>query len=495
MSALKRLLGPGAWLMRRIHLSTKLTVLMGVMLGSSAALYWAGPVAGLSGLFLLLYLMLAFYVSFIADLRRVIRFMEETSRGNLREQIQIRGQDEVADMSVSLRRMVTSLSAMVASIRSNSALVAHAGQSLANSNRELSDRTEQQAANLEETAASVEQLSATVRDNARTMQQSSQQAGGVRDVAEHGAQTMAQAMESVEAVRGSAHHMNEIISVIDGLAFQTNILALNAAVEAARAGEAGRSFAVVAAEVRSLAQRSAESAKEIRALISTSSEQVMTSVGQIRAAGDDIGKIVGGIRSVAGDMSQIASSSLEQSSTLEEVSSAIRQLDEITQRNAAMVEHAVEQAVQLERRASTLSQEVEAFRLQQGTADEAVAMVHKALQLRQQLGWDAFVRSLTDPAQGFHDRDMYVFALDRHGAYVAFGGNPAKLGARVQDIPGIDGQGLFNAIVSQAEREPGWVEYDIANPATGAVQTKMSYVVKVDDLYVGCGVYMTLAVS
>jgi hypothetical protein len=176
---------------------------------------------------------------------------------------------------------------------------------------------------------------------------------------------------------------------------------------------------------------------------------------------------VDGIRSVAGDMSQIASSSMEQSSTLEEVSSAIRQLDEITQRNAAMVEHAVEQAVKLEQRASTLSQAVEAFRLQQGTADEALAMVQKALQFRQQVGMDAFQRGLTDPAQGFHDRDMYVFALDRNGTYVAFGGNPAKIGTRVQDIPGIDGQGLVDAIVTQAMREPGWVEYDITNPATG----------------------------
>ncbi len=495
MSFLKRLFGPGAWMMRRMHLSSKLTVLMVVMLASAAALHWAGPLAGGVGLLVLLYLMLAFYFSFVADLRRVMHFMDETAAGNLRVQLKIRGHDEIADMSESMKTMVASLSAMVASIRSNSALVAHAGQSLATSNRELSDRTEQQAANLEETAASVEQLSTTVQGNAVTMQQSSRQADGVRDVAEHGAQTMAQAMKSVEAVQGTAQRMNEIIGVIDGLAFQTNILALNAAVEAARAGEAGRGFAVVASEVRSLAQRSAESAKEIRALISTSSEQVQTSVGQIRAAGGDIGNIVNGIRSVAGDMSQIAASSSEQSATLAEVSSAIRQLDEITQRNAQMVEHAVTQAVKLEQRASTLSQAVEAFRLQQGTADEALVMVQRAIAYRQQVGRDSFLRGLTEPQQGFHDRDMYVFALDANGAYVAFGGNPAKVGTRVQDIPGIDGQGLLDAIVTQASREPGWVEYDITNPATGAVQTKMSYVQQVDDVFVGCGVYKNLVAS
>jgi signal transduction histidine kinase len=160
-----------------------------------------------------------------------------------------------------------------------------------------------------------------------------------------------------------------------------------------------------------------------------------------------------------------------------------------------MVEHAVEQAVKLEQRASTLAQAVEAFRLQQGTADEALALVERALQFRQQKGRDSFLRGLTDPQQGFHDRDMYVFALDSNGAYVAFGGNPAKVGTRVQDIPGIDGQGLLNAIVSQASREPGWVEYDITNPATGVVQTKMSYVQQVDDVFVGCGVYKNLVAA
>ncbi|OGO99897.1 MAG: chemotaxis protein [Curvibacter sp. GWA2_64_110] len=492
MRFLKRLFGPGAWMMRRMHLSAKLSVLLVVMLAAAAALYWAGPAAGGVGLLVLLYFMISFYVSFIADLRRVMRFMDQTAAGNLREQIQIRGHDEIADMSQSMKAMVGSLSAMVASIRSNSALVANAGQSLAAGNRELSDRTEQQAANLEQTSASVQELSSTVQDNAQTTQKANSQAARVRDVADRGAQAMAEAVKSVEAVQGTAQRMNEIIGVIDGLAFQTNILALNAAVEAARAGEAGRGFAVVASEVRSLAQRSAESAKEIRQLIGASSDQVTTSVGQIRTAGTHISDIVSGIRGVADNMSHISTSSAEQSTSLTEITQAVRQLDEITQRNAQMVERAVTQAVNLESRASTLAQAVAAFRLQQGTADEALALVQRAVQFRQQTGRDGFLRGLTDPPQGFHDRDMYVFALDRNGAYVAFGGNPAKVGTRVQDIPGIDGQGLLDAIVAQASHEPGWVEYDITNPATGTLQTKMSYVQQVDDVFIGCGVYKNL---
>ncbi|MBX9958982.1 MAG: cache domain-containing protein [Burkholderiaceae bacterium] len=495
MGPIQRPLSPGIWLMRRLPLAGKLLVLLAVVLLALLIGHYWGLAAGLAVLAVLAYLVLAFYVSFIADLRRVMHVMEQTAQGNLRETLQLQGSDEVAAMAQALKVMVGSLSSMVASIRSNSALVAHAGQSLAAGNRELSDRTEQQAANLEQTSASVQELSSTVQGNAGTTQQANSRAAQVRDVADRGAQAMAEAVRTVEASLGSAQRMNEIIGVIDGLAFQTNILALNAAVEAARAGEAGRGFAVVAAEVRTLAQRSAESAKEIRQLINTSSSQVTASVQQIRAAGSNIGEIVSGIRGVAESMSSISVSSAEQSTALSEITSAIRQLDEITQRNAAMVEHAVEQAVKLEHRASTLAEAVAAFRLQQGTADEALALVQKAVQFRQQTTREGFVRDLTNPAQGFHDRDMYIFALDRAGHYRAFGGNPAKVGTRVQDIPGIDGQGLLEAIVAQAEREPGWVEYDITNPATGAVQTKMSYVLRVDDLYVGCGVYKNLVAS
>jgi len=446
----------------------------------------------LLGMALLAYLMSAFFYSFSSDLRRVTVAMRETASGNLRAHVRSRGRDELAELANLLQTMIANLSAMVAEVRSNSALVANAGKSLALGNRDLADRTEQQAANLEQTAASVQQLSSTVHQNAETAGDSDAQAARVRDVAETGAQSMEGAVQSVEAIQKSAQQMNEIIGVIDSLAFQTNILALNAAVEAARAGEQGRGFAVVANEVRTLAQRSAASSKEIRQLIEASSSQVATSVAKIKDSGKNMSQIVNGVRGVAANMSLISAASAEQSTGLIEISSAVTQLDEITQRNAQMVERAVQQANQLEQRAAHLSRAVASFMLQQGTAEEAIALVEQAVEYRRQTGREAFVRDLTDPGRGFHDRDMYVFALDSQGVYRAFGGNPAKVGGRVQDIAGIDGQGLLESIMAQAEIEPGWVEYDIVNPASGDVQAKMSYVTKVDDLYLGCGVYKTV---
>ncbi|MCO5356500.1 methyl-accepting chemotaxis protein [Acidovorax kalamii] len=486
-------LRPGLWWMRRWHLPGKLVtlgVLMAVVLvATAAAPGWGGAVGALA----LLYGLLALYLSLSSDLEGLSRAMEKTTQGDLSTRAGVYGQDEVGAMAQSLDQMVLTLSSMVADIRSNAALVAHAGQSLAQGNRSLADRTEQQAANLEQTAASVEQLSSAVQNNAQTARSADARAADVRKAADAGAEAMARAVHSVEAIQQGARRMTEIIGVIDSIAFQTNILALNAAVEAARAGEQGRGFAVVAGEVRTLAKRSGDAAREIRELIGASVSQVEASAGLIRSAGDGIANMAGGIRSVAASMTEISGSSAEQSTGLSEVSSAVQQLDQITQHNAQMVGQAVAQAEALEQRASTLSRAVAAFRLQQGTADEAAALVQKAVALYKTTSQDQFLRSLTDKNQPYHDRDMYVFVLDSAGTYRAFGGNPAKVGTRVQDIPGIAGDQLVSDIVAQADRAPGWVEYDINNPATGAVQTKMSYVSRVGDLYVGCGVYKSLA--
>ncbi|MDO9192182.1 MAG: cache domain-containing protein, partial [Undibacterium sp.] len=231
-------------------------------------------------------------------------------------------------------------------------------------------------------------------------------------------------------------------------------------------------------------------------LIGASSTLVASSVQNIRVAGGNITDIVAGIRDVANNMSQISNSSAEQSLGLSEITTAMRQLDEITQSNAHMVDNAVTQASNLEERALTLVEAVAMFKLQQGSAEEAVAMVARAMAHRKRSASTAnFLRDITNPSQGFYDRDMYIFVLDRKGTYLAFGGNPTKCGTRVQDIAGINGAGLLADIFAQAEYEPGWVEYDINNPLTGQVQSKMSYVCMLDDLAIGCGVYKNFTAS
>jgi signal transduction histidine kinase len=196
-------------------------------------------------------------------------------------------------------------------------------------------------------------------------------------------------------------------------------------------------------------------------------------------------------------MPHISSSSDDQSRGLQEVSAAVHQLDEITQHNAQMVVHAVNQADDLEHRASTLVESVAGFRLQQGSPEEAKALVERAMAQRpRSASQDAFFRDITDPAKGYFDRDMYVFVFQADSRYAAFGGNPAKVGTYARDIPGVNANQMMAAIATQADREPGWVEYDITNPTTGVVQTKMSYVVKLaEGLFLGCGVYKNLAVQ
>lgn len=499
-----KLLGLGQSLMRSLSLGGKLAliallsalpllfVVWQIALGDGARPGLWSVLALCAMALLLVYFLLAFYVSITQDLGLVVVAVDRMVAGDLRQTLNAQGRDELGRLVGAVGQLGRTVSGMVANVRSNAAFVNHAGKSLARGSSDLSDRTEQQAANLEQTAASVEELSSTVQENANTASRANAKASEVRDVADRGASIMTQAVESVEAIQASAKRMDEIVGVIDGLAFQTNILALNAAVEAARAGESGRGFAVVATEVRSLAKRSAEASKEIRLLISTSSGQVAASVEKIRTAGTTINQVVSGIRDVAASMSQISTSSAEQSSSLSEITSAVRQLDEITQRNAQMVEQSVTQAVAMEGRASTLVESVALFKLQQGSAEEAMDLVQRAVAHRQHTSKDAYLRDLTDATKGFFDRDMYVFVLDENGRYVAFGGNPAKVGTRVQDIAGVDGQGLLDSIIGQADYEPGWVEYDISNPTTGKVQAKMSFVHKLDGLYVGCGVYKNL---
>ncbi|WP_298934150.1 methyl-accepting chemotaxis protein [uncultured Ramlibacter sp.] len=487
--------------MRRLSLNAKLACLALCVLAPLCAAAWLAPTPALrlgagACIALVLYLLAALASSLRADMGAALERMQRIEQGDLAAAAAGTGRDELAALSQMMERMAGRMSAIVADVRTNSALVEQAGSRLARGFVDLQGRTERQASSLEQTSASVTQLAGTVQQNAQTAGQADARAVHVRSAAEEGQRSMAAAVETIAAVQADTQRMRDIVGIIDGVAFQTNILALNAAVEAARAGAQGRGFAVVASEVRRLAQRCSDEARKIRELIEGSNTQVEDSVLRIRAAGGGMQGIVDGVRGVADSMSQISRASGEQSTGLSQISATVHDLDEITRHNATLVEESANQAVYLKERAGTLSGAVAHFRLAQGTAGEAIGLVERAQSLfASGLGREAFLRQLTAQAGGFFDRDMYVFALDSQGSYLGFGGNPAKLGTRVQDIPGVDGDALLAAIVRQADLEPGWAEYDITNPVTRAVQTKMSYVLKLGELYVGCGVYKSVALA
>ncbi|WP_443114959.1 methyl-accepting chemotaxis protein [Herbaspirillum seropedicae] len=272
------------------------------------------------------------------------------------------GRDESAQLLGSLNAMTASLGGIVGRVRTSIEVIQHASREIATGNADLSRRTESQASSLEETASAMEELTSTVQNNAENARQADQLAGSASRLAERGGEVVSNVVQTMDEIKTSSRRIVDIISVIDGIAFQTNILALNAAVEAARAGEQGRGFAVVASEVRSLAQRSASAAKEIKELISDSVDKVDAGGRLVDEAGMTMGEIVNSVRQVAGIMSEITQASQEQSTGIGQVNDAITQMEAITQQNAALVEEAAAAAESLQQQAEMLWDEVGVFK-------------------------------------------------------------------------------------------------------------------------------------
>jgi methyl-accepting chemotaxis protein len=288
------------------------------------------------------------------------------ARGDLTCRIDTSSRDELGDMLRSLQHMRESLGSLVAKVRHGVDNVATASTQIAQGTQDLASRTEQQASSLQETASSMEQMNGTVRSTAEHSQSANALADQASGVAQRGGELVQQVVETMSDIQASSRRIAEIIGVIDGISFQTNILALNAAVEAARAGEQGRGFAVVAGEVRNLAQRSAQAAREIKQLISESVDKVDNGSRAVRDAGDTIGQMVVQVRQVTDLMGQISHAAQEQSLGIGQVNDAISQLDEMTQRNAALVEESSAAAQSLRDQAAQLSESVAVFRVAEG---------------------------------------------------------------------------------------------------------------------------------
>ena len=316
--------------------------------------------------------------SITGPLARAVHAADLVAAGDLTVQIQADSQDETGKLLQSLDKMQQALVRTVSTVRQNAESVASASAQIASGNHDLSARTESQASALEETAASMEELGSTVRQNADNARQANQLAVSASTVAVQGGEVVSQVVETMKGITTASNKIADIIGVIDGIAFQTNILALNAAVEAARAGEQGRGFAVVASEVRSLAGRSAEAAKEIKSLIGASVERVEQGNVQAERAGQTMTEVVNAIRRVTDIMGEISAASSEQSAGVSQVGEAVTQMDQATQQNAALVEQMAAAAGSLSGQARELVEAVAVFKLAQGASGQwSAAPAHK----------------------------------------------------------------------------------------------------------------------
>ncbi|HEU4819434.1 methyl-accepting chemotaxis protein [Janthinobacterium sp.] len=299
----------------------------------------------------------------VRPLRTAVDIARKVADGDLTAQIDASAKDETGQLLLALKDMNTSLLNIVGEVRSGTDSIATSSTQIAAGNQDLSSRTEEQAGSLEETASSMEELTSTVKQNADNARQANQLAASAAQVAVKGGEVVAQVVGTMESINASSNKIVDIISVIDGIAFQTNILALNAAVEAARAGEQGRGFAVVASEVRNLAQRSASAAKEIKTLIGASVEQVNAGSMLVAQAGSTMNDIVDSVQRVSDIITEITAASSEQSVGIDEINRAIGQMDAVTQQNAALVEESAAAAESMQHQAHNLAQVVSVFKL------------------------------------------------------------------------------------------------------------------------------------
>ncbi len=338
---------------------------------SSARVWWTILVTSLGAMVALFVLGWRISRSATVPLEAAVAFADRVAKGDLTSRVEAEGEDEVAKLRHALRDMQAALSGIVAMVRDSASSLATASEQIAGGNHELSQRTEEQASALQQTAASMQQLSSTVHGNAEGADRAHRMAQEAREIASTGGEVVRQVVQTMRGISESSSKIGDIIGVIDGIAFQTNILALNAAVEAARAGEAGRGFAVVASEVRSLAGRSAEAAKEIKSLITASLNRVEEGNELVDRAGNTMQEVVSSIERLNALVADIASSSNQQSTGVMQIGQAVSQIDQTTQQNAALVEEMAAATEKLNQQAGELMGAVSVFKLYQRGQDRS----------------------------------------------------------------------------------------------------------------------------
>jgi methyl-accepting chemotaxis protein len=427
-------------------------------------------------------------------LQHAITAAKRITSGDLTISVDANAGGEIGELLLALKEMRERMFKIVSDVRTGTTTVAATSSQISRDNEALSQRTESQAGSLEETASSMEELTSAVRQNADNAQQANSLVLSASNHAVKGGHVVTEVVQMMGSIRDSSRKIVDIISVIDGIAFQTNILALNAAVEAARAGEQGRGFAVVASEVRTLAQRSASAAKEIKSLIGDSVERVDVGSKLVDDAGKTMDEIVASVKQVAEIMRDINIASQEQSTGIESVNRAITQIDGMTQKNANLVEDATKTAVTLNQQAVSLMKTVSGFNLGQreyGNMEEAVAMAKAGYEFYKSNGRDALNAEINKLGNGkFIDRDLYLMTIGVDDAvFYSHGNNPRVLGLGPQSKD-VDGKLFVREMADQARAKgEGWIDYKWAHPITNEIKTKASYFIKAGDLVIACGVY------
>jgi methyl-accepting chemotaxis protein len=448
-----------------------------------------------------LYLLGGTYCWTAAGLGRLRDAVERTASGDLSGRAARRSSEGDARKSVgtalwaSLKQMNENLADIVGQVRSSAESIAQGAREIASGNANLSQRTEEQASTLEQTASGMEELATTVGQNAQNCKRASAAADDASSIAGEATEGMRQVAKTMAQIEGSSRHVTDIIGVIEGIAFQTNILALNAAVEAARAGEQGRGFAVVASEVRSLAQRSAEAAKEIKGLIQASVGDVESGAQLVQQAGGTMEKVLASVRQVNALINDIAEASTEQSSWLQEINQSIGQLENMTQQNAALVEQATAAALSFEDEAGRLLNVVGMFKMDRmEDRDKAIALVKKAVEHVRAKGLDQACTDFEDPSAGFMDGEFYIFGNTADGTVLCNGRNRGRRGQPAMNKKDAYGKAYVRDMVETALRKGrGWCDYHQADQAKGVVRAKSAYVEGVDNVVLGCGIYRSEA--
>jgi methyl-accepting chemotaxis protein len=491
-TALLTLLSPG------INASKRLTrawgcIVIGVLFGLAiATAYLQLPLLCILISVAAIYFLAAFAVYITVTGNQMRIGLERISRGDLSGNLETQVHAVKGAQVERLAKMNQSLVELVTQVRDSSNSIMSTARVVAKGNNDLAERTEHQASTLEQVASTMEELAATIQQNARRCGEASQLTGEFSHTVAQGADGVKHVARTMERIDTSVKNIGEIVGLIEGIAFQTNILALNASVEAARAGEEGRGFAVVANEVRNLAQRSAAAAKEIKTLIEVSTQSVSEGARGIQDTVRTMDQVVGSVQTVAELVRSIAAASEEQSHATEEVNRAIIQMEAVTQQNSALVQEAAAASLDFENEVQHLDEAVIQFQTDKVEGrDKAVALVKRAIAHIAAVGWQKACDDFDDPNGGFIFEQYYLSVFDLNGVRMANGMEPWKRGESVLDVRDNDGKPYVRYTIARAQsRGFGWVQYKWKNPTSQKVELKSTYFELSGNAIVNCGIYL-----